>query len=95
MRKRKPPSPAATTERRKTALRRLVKLKREREAKEKGAMKLKKKEQHEELQEKSNISFNPLFHVARKTRTAAGNAKAGAPLPSTDRVRASRIHGEE
>ena len=42
------------------------------------------KEEHEKLQEKSDLSFDPVVHVAGNTKAAAGNAKAGASLPSTD-----------
>ena len=69
--------------RRRTASTRWAELE-EKEEFRKRCYEVEKEEQHEELQEKSDLSFDLMLHVAGNAKAAAGNAKAGAPLPSTN-----------
>ena len=67
----------------------------EKEEFRKRCYEVEKEEQQENLQEKSDLSFDPVVHVAGNTKAAAGSAKAGYPQPATDRTRLQLIRGEE
>ena len=62
----------------------------EKEEFRKRCYEVEKEEQQENLQEKSDLSFDPVVHVAGNTKAAAGN-----PQPATDRTRPQRTRGRE